>query len=352
MNSDMYPNSDLLYSQLLNWLVDKSASTSSPLPQQEGQSQDMSDYTQEYFAPRDESTVKFSWNGFDPLDGEELESTNSTVEDPVPFQALDMGDIPVVQTRFQALLKRRIQAEIAVKPPLFPWETEISDYEPEYADDLVHQTIPSPWSWVPQLANFQFLIPMPEQVLNQLLEACSQVMAQSRPQPAKMVEAVSSLFPNQNQLLNDLALAFPAGSYRGEATTIPAHKLPQAYETASSQQQMVLSLLAAQKIIDNLTLNLSPRENFLERQWETEAGVVALQAEYQAGQTVKLKVKLPKGGKVHLETPQASSQAQRTYPGYVSVELFDCQPGQTYPVEISLADMEQKPLTFALVIGD
>lgn len=351
MNSDMYPNSDWLYTQLLNWLVAKSAYTSSPLPRQEGQPQDMSDRTQEYFTPRDESTVKFNGNGFDPLDGEELEFTNSTVEDPIPFQSLDMGDIPVVQNRFQALLKRRIQAEIAINPPLFPWETEISDYEPEYADELVHRTIPSPWSWIPQLANFQFLIPMPEQVLNQLLEACSQVMAQSRPQPAKMVEAVSNLFPNQHQLLNDLALAFP-GNYRAGATTIPAHKLPQAYETATSQQQMVLSLLAAREIIENLTLTLSPRENFLERQWETEVGVVALQAEYQAGQTVKLKVKLPKGGKVRLETPQASSQAQRTYPGYVSVELFDCQPGQTYPVEISLADTEQKPLTFALVISN
>ncbi|NJR51387.1 MAG: hypothetical protein HC780_19205 [Leptolyngbyaceae cyanobacterium CSU_1_3] len=35
---------------------------------------------------------------------------------------LKPGEIPAVQDRFHALLKRRLQFEIEQKPPLFPWE--------------------------------------------------------------------------------------------------------------------------------------------------------------------------------------------------------------------------------------
>ena len=345
MNSDMYQNSDLLYTQLLNWLTDKSSSQPLP-PPQEVKFQDMSDFNQEYL---------------DPLEGEELEFTTSNLDYQTPFQLLDMGDIPAVQNRFQALLKRRMTTEIELNPPRFPWESEISDYEPEYADEVASDRVSLPMFWIPQLANFNWLVPMPEDILAQLLDACSQAMQLSRPQPAKMVEAVSNLFPSQHQLLNDLTLAFP-GNYRGTAVakTRPRN-LPPAYEAATSKQQMVLSLLAAREIINNLTLNLSSNQPLVERQWETNAGILHLQASYEpsassnlsdSGASVKLRVKLPKGGKIALETPEASAQAQRTYPGYVSVELFDCQPGQTYPVEVSLAHPEQKSLNFAIVVSD
>ena len=43
-------------------------------------------------------------------------------------QTFQMGEIPTVQERFQAILKRRLQDQIAENPPLFPWETQVVDY--------------------------------------------------------------------------------------------------------------------------------------------------------------------------------------------------------------------------------
>lgn len=51
-----------------------------------------------------------------------------------PFQ---LGEIPAVQTRFQAVLKRRLQNQVQDNPPLFPWETQLVDY-PDYIDRKAH----------------------------------------------------------------------------------------------------------------------------------------------------------------------------------------------------------------------
>ncbi len=37
-------------------------------------------------------------------------------------------EVPDMQSRFQAVLKRRLQMQIESHPPMFPWETEVSDY--------------------------------------------------------------------------------------------------------------------------------------------------------------------------------------------------------------------------------
>lgn len=350
MNSDLYKNLDFFYSQLLDWLLGKSVFPALPIPQEESRQQmvNASQYTDMII----ESEVNF-------LAKERWEMEDSNLDDEVQlFQSFDMGDIPEVQNRFQALLKRRLKQEIELNPPLFPWESTISDYEPEYSDDRsVHLFAPRQ-AWMPQLANLKFMVALPEQVLNHLLEACSAAMQLPRPQPAKVVEAVSSLFPDQYRIINDLAVALP-GTYRDGSNYNLAAQIPQNYSEATTRQQMVLSLLAAREIIHSLTLYLSPAQNLIERQWQTDVGLVTLQAEYRllsksdSGEnqgSVRLKVRLPKGGSLCWKTPQATAQAQRTYPGYLSVELFDCQIGQNYPVEISLAQLEEEPLTFAIVI--
>ena len=114
---------------------------------------------------------------------------------------------------------------------------------------------------------------------------------------------------------------------------------------------MMLALLAAKEIISSLTVPISPTTTPVEREWQTAAGVVTVQAEYQIQDGVpKLRVigRLPRGGSLTLRTPQASAKSQRTYPGYLSVESFDLQPNQIYPLEIRFHDMEQSALIFSI----
>ena len=49
-------------------------------------------------------------------------------------QSFNFGEIHAVQERFQALLKQRLRLEYENKPPLFPWESEVSEYPAEVAD--------------------------------------------------------------------------------------------------------------------------------------------------------------------------------------------------------------------------
>jgi hypothetical protein len=38
--------------------------------------------------------------------------------------------MPIVEDRLPLLIQKRLEAEIQKHPPLFPWETELDDYEP------------------------------------------------------------------------------------------------------------------------------------------------------------------------------------------------------------------------------
>ncbi len=49
-------------------------------------------------------------------------------------QTLQLGEIPTVQDRFQAVLKHRLQIQSPNHPPLFPWETQLIDY-PDFVDE-------------------------------------------------------------------------------------------------------------------------------------------------------------------------------------------------------------------------
>ena len=54
-----------------------------------------------------------------------------SVTTPETFQ---LGEIPTVQERFQAVLKRRLQIQIENHPPLFPWEYQLQEY-PDCVDN-------------------------------------------------------------------------------------------------------------------------------------------------------------------------------------------------------------------------
>ncbi len=337
MNSDMNENSDFLYNQILSWLIEESNSGQSPL--QDGEPKQVSS--------AEEPIVDGEIEQINDLDKEQDEQLTQFLE------KLDMGDTTQVKNRFQSLLKRKLLAEIESHPPLFPWETENSSYESESSDSLINNLVPFQRLWMPQLSN----LGLPKKILIQLLDACSTAMQSHRPEGAKMVQAVSALFPNQFQSLNQMAGIVLLGPARSAELDLP----PRNYETATTQQQMAMSLIAAREIINNLTINLSPNQTSVERQWQTTVGLVTLDTEYQPARedgsityraSLRVNVRLPKGGCVTLQTPQESARAERTYPGHLSVELFDWQPGQVYSLEIRLFDPDQTPLNFVLVISE
>ncbi|GAB4200485.1 MAG: hypothetical protein Fur006_52070 [Coleofasciculaceae cyanobacterium] len=371
MNSDMYNSSDTLYSRLINWLLEESVPAAAPPAEGHADSA---------VSPRESTAADFELEQIDPLDLEELNiapfNTNETARDRARAgsedsliheddvlggsnRLYDLGEMPTVQNRFQAILKRRLQVEIERHPPLFPWETELSDYEPDPSDAVADSWVPPVRLWMPQLFNVSLPVALPENVLAQLLDACSEAVYSRRQLGAKLVHAVESLFPDHFQSLNQLAgivLLSPitGAGVRSDRTLNPnlTEQLQAlTYEEATAEQKMTMALLAAKEIISALTVPISPTQTPVERQWQTAVGVVTVQAEYEVQEGVpKLRVtaRLPRGGSLTLRTPQASASTQRIYPGLLSVESFDLQPNHTYPLEIRFHDSEQTPLIFAI----
>jgi len=314
----------------------------------------------------------------DPLEWEDLESTPAPrLPSSQQHQELDSldpsgstmvyksnwGEIPTVQKRFQSILKQRIQAEMDDRLPLFPWETSISDYELEEPAPLFSQALnlSALQQWMPQLNTLSVRQQLPESVLAQILRGCFAVISTPRQLGVKIVKAVGELFPEEGQALNDVAGLVLTGGFRDSIGEMGVTAPPQLidYATATPDQQMALSLMAAKQIIDNLTLSVSTSNPQLRRQWQTIYGNVDLQLSYHpcqdvskrgANPSLRLQVWLPKGGRMTIDNPHGSVVTERAYPGYLSAELFDLQPSQLYPLEIRLLEGEQTPLSFAISI--
>lgn len=266
----------------------------------------------------------------------------------------ELGDVPVVQERFEALLKHRLQSEIQQKPPLFPWETELLDYETEPERVAVPATAPGiavpNWAWLRQVRNLKLPVPaqIPEPVLATLLQRCQAAVQSSLQDGAKLVRAVEGLFPGQDEALNYLATnVMTMAPARSPAATTA--EPPIQYDEAAPAQQMLLSLLAAREMIGSLLLNVSAAHPTIERQWQTDAGTLTLHLEYcqQPSASVRVQADLPTGGTVTVRNGELRTLAQRTTSGRLSAELFDPQPDHAYTVEVQLASIAE-PLVFTL----
>lgn len=279
--------------------------------------------------------------------------------------AFELGDVPAVQDRFHALLKNRLQSEIQRNPPLFPWESELQDYGTDTIKETV-ESVPSrspapvgkapAWIWLRQLKELNLPVRLPEPVLANLLARCQEVIQTPLREGVKLVRAVEELFPGQDQALQYLAGLVMTSPARSGTKMVhpPANgQFPASYEAAVPAQQMVLSLLAAQEIINNLTLTVSAHQPSVERQWDTDAGPLSLQVRYQDHHSTVsawVRATLPCGGVLKLDDGDAQTVTQRSCSGYLSGELFNPEPGQTYPVEVSLGQADQPPLTFTIRI--
>lgn len=276
-------------------------------------------------------------------------STSGDFESGGTPQTFQLGEIPTVQERFQAVIKRRLQVQIQNHPPLFPWETQLRDY-PDYVDSPSVALVPA-YGWMAQQSKLNIPVSLPEKVFRQLLEKCQALVTSSLPLGAKLVQVVESLFPNDAQALNDLAGMVLRSPYR---SVDALEKMPiqeSDYSDLGERQQMAVSLLAAKQLLENLTLPISYSNPVVERQWLTSAGAINLKVEYQSqGRVTKLCVMgdLPTAGILTIRGNGTQARAMSSTSGCVSVELYGQPLNQTYTLEVEFPELEQQSLLFVI----
>jgi hypothetical protein len=271
---------------------------------------------------------------------------------PSPFRKeypLNSGDIPAVQDRFYALLKHRLQSEIQLRPPLFPWEQTVADYQDDIvpvAETVVIPGINVRSLWLAQLRRLALPIALPDAVLVRLVNKCQELASSPLREGAKLVQAVESLFPGESSTLNQLAgfvLVSPARSGFSSLQEKLGSDLPVSYEEAIPTQQMVLSLLAAREIFSALTIKISATKPEVRYEWATEAGALIIQTNYQVNDgnaTLRVVGTLPCGSRLELRGAGRRALAERLDAGPLSVELTDLNPTQTCVLEVQLGEGE------------
>ncbi|HEY9908050.1 MAG TPA: hypothetical protein V6D18_10680 [Thermosynechococcaceae cyanobacterium] len=274
---------------------------------------------------------------------------------PQNLSFVDFG-VPAVQDRYHALLKRRLQSEIQRKPPLFPWETEVLDYETDPVEllnsGLGSPTVPPqklPVGLWPQLKALKLPIPLPETVLAQLFQQCQETVNASLREGTKLVRSVEALFPEQSTVLNQLAglvVVSPARSSTTLPTTDP--NFPASYETAAPAQQMLLALMAARELLEALTFVVTPGQRGSDRQWLTEQGTLKLQVQWDSNK-LQIRASLPSGGSLKLRNSEQQASVDRSDAGILSVEL-PTRSQQSHTLKVTLADADT--LTFAVRVED
>ena len=270
-----------------------------------------------------------------------------SVQTPETFQ---LGDIPTVQERFQAVLKRRLQIQVENQPPLFPWESQLQEY-PDCVDKPSLNFVPA-WGWSAQQYKLNLPTSMPEKIFQELLARCQGLVASSVPLGAKLVQAVESLFPDNSQDLNNLAgLVLRSTSSRSPESLTMMSNGESDYSQLQPRQQMALSLLAAKQLLEDLNLHVCASNPVVQRQWLTSVGELSIQVELQFhDQQTKLVVQtdLPTKGIVKLQGHDAHAMAQSAHPGLLSMELSCTQSQQNYTLAIELEGVEQQALLFVI----
>ncbi|MHC5725231.1 MAG: PatU [Nostoc sp.] len=264
-------------------------------------------------------------------------------------QTFQLGEIPTVQDRFQAVLKRRLQIQVQDHPPLFPWETHLIEY-PDFIDEPSMTLVPA-WGWMVQQSKLNLPRPLPERVFRQLLEQCQALVTSSVPLGAKLVQAVENFFPNDSQALNDIAGLVLRSTYRSVNTLETLPNLQSDYSDLQPRQQMALSLLAAKQLLENLTLPVSATSPVVERQWLTSVGTLNIKVEYQSlGKLTKLLVQaeLPVKGTLTLRGSGTLAMTTSSTSGYLSVELGCEQLHPSYTLEIEFPEIDQQSLLFVI----
>ncbi len=254
-----------------------------------------------------------------------------------------------------AILKQTNLKDAKVERALFGNNLGISEatkYELEKLGAIFEELPRNNFPWLTHLQKLLLPVSIPDQVLAQLLDYCQEAAQSSRLIGTKLVYAVEGLFPNQSDRLNQLAEKVLLGYPRSSQVSSPAEaQFPKNYNAATSDEKMVLSLSAAKQIIDALTVEISPQQSRVERQWLTTAGWLMLEIEYLANDKLpKLEIcgKLPCRGSLQLQGGEESTVVQSSDMGSLSVELLNPYPNEKYTLAVYFCDMEQKPLVFSI----
>lgn len=279
---------------------------------------------------------------------------------PLEYKPLEIGEIPAVKDRFQAVLKRRIKSEIAGRLPLFPWETEVCEYYDEFGDSTLSEGVPGlPWTAQLLYLNLPVPVKLPESILAQLLDQCQPIARSGLKEGAKLVRATEALFPNHLQTLNELAgmvlLEYRFNQWGQLESThrgpVDQKNFPSSYETATPTQQMQLSLLAARQILNGLTLSLNLSGPVVSREWLTRAGKLIVEANYYIRDAVswlEIQAQMPSAGRLKLTGEQTEAIAIGENPGSLTVQLSGVEPDRTYPLVVEFPTEFTTPLIFAV----
>jgi len=263
-------------------------------------------------------------------------------------QSFNFGEIHAVQERFHNLLKQRFLSEYEDNPPLFPWESEVAEYPADVADFGAAASS----LWDPHVSGLSVPGLLPEPLLKVLFERCQAIAHMPVKQGIQLVRAVEALFPDQLDILEPIADMVLVPAYRSadaatrDALTQELTAVADDYDAAQPEQQVALSMLAAQEILGALTLSLTAEKPSETRLWMTGKGALTLTATYAEG-ALAVSVALPEGGQVNLKGEDVEQQAKRSRPGSLDVALARPTVGKTYLLEILLAD-ETAPLSFAI----
>jgi hypothetical protein len=248
-----------------------------------------------------------------------------------------------VQPHFEALLKRRLQQEIAHRPPLFPWEKALQDYP-----DSVTPGVAS--IWLDHLNNLSVPAGVPEEVLADLFNECQRVVHDIQQTGRRLVAAVESLFPDQPQTLEYVAGLVARPAYRSaQAQTLDRVD----YATAATPQQVALAMLAAQSIFEALSLTVSAATPTQEQAWLTSFGLLTVQATYTAAPEPQLEVRtlLPTGGSVIMTGLAETLGSERSTPGELVLRLAT-QPEAICRLDVNLGQTQVTGLSFQVMVAE
>lgn len=295
-----------------------------------------------------EETYDLLGDVWDPLDAEDEAFMQVSPSDQghlfIGIPVNHLGDLSAVQDRFQALLKRRLRMEIERRPPLFPWEKEFLDY-PEYFSEEVSRSL-----WLAQLRQLSIPTVLPDEVLVTLLERCQDIAQQPLKSGLKLIQAVEVLFPDQAQTLDHVARMVLTPAYRSQRTL---DTLQIDYDQANPQQQVALTMLAAQEILSALALSISKDEPNLEREWLTSYGLMQLNVSYDVQGHISIRATLPSVGYLRLVDLNQDLRAEQAQTGELLLTIEAPQPDHSYLLEVGMLEPPNvRPLQFTLKVTD
>jgi len=267
-------------------------------------------------------------------------------------QSFNFGEIHAVQERFQALLKQRLLSEYENNPPLFPWESEVSEYPAEVADCASANAVAPLWN--KHIGTLRVPGLLPNDLVNSLFERCQDIVRSPLKQGIRLVSAVENFFPDRTDLLEPIANMVLVPAYRSGKGT--QDKVIQelagelgGYEAAMPEQQVALSMLAAQEILSALTFDVSATKPTDARSWVTAVGMLELTVAYTDGE-LSIHTVLPIGGQVRLHSGDVEKSAVRSSAGALDLAWGTPDGSVAYVLEVSLQN-EARPLNFVIECG-